>query len=160
MADSNAILSEAEIEAALRAAAPVTPDGRGDASETLLVPVSSGEGGAGSAASRAGGAEPTQGAAVRRPGALLNALGAAVAWPLAAIDRPFAWIPIGVKQLIGWAAIASLVVSVLALYAMPALLPRRDAFTFLQEKLIEMRLAAPSAGHTEGAETSAERGEH
>jgi hypothetical protein len=57
------------------------------------------------------------------------------------INQPFAALDDQKRALVGWAAITTLIVSLLAMLLIPKILPQRDAITFLQEK--RARLDAP-----------------
>ncbi len=59
------------------------------------------------------------------------------------INRPFATLDDGKRALVGWAAMTTLIVSILAMVLIPKILPHRDAVTFLQEK--RAQLDAPFA---------------
>jgi len=62
------------------------------------------------------------------------------------INRPFAGLDDPKRALVGWAALTTLIVSILAIALMPKILPHRDAITFLLEK--RAQLGAPPAAET------------
>lgn len=58
---------------------------------------------------------------------------------------PFRWLSPKLKELIGWCAVATLVVAVLAALLLPILFPRRDAVDFLQDRVRAMHAPAEPA---------------
>ncbi len=64
---------------------------------------------------------------------------------LDAINRPFARLSEAQRNAIGYAAVATIVMSLLAAVFMPKALPHRDATTFLREKAAQLRAENPSA---------------
>jgi hypothetical protein len=63
------------------------------------------------------------------------------------VNAPLARLKPGARNLIGWLALATIGVSLLSAFLLPLLMPRRDAITFLEERLaaMEARKHAPPA---------------
>jgi hypothetical protein len=59
------------------------------------------------------------------------------------VNRPFERVGTGVRALVGWVALATLIVSILAIVLMPLVLPHRDAIVFLQEKRAQLDAPPP-----------------
>lgn len=59
------------------------------------------------------------------------------------INRPFERLGDGQRALVGWVALVTLIVSVLAMALMPLVLPHRDAIVFLQEKRAQLDAPSP-----------------
>ena len=59
------------------------------------------------------------------------------------VNRPFERLGTGVRALVGWVALATLIVSILAIVLMPLVLPHRDAIVFLQEKRAQLDAPPP-----------------
>lgn len=79
---------------------------------------------------------------------------------LGILDRPFSKIPLGLKQVIGTCALVSIGASLIAIFLMPAALPRRDAVTFLRAKVEEMRLEAQQQASGDGEAAEPESAGH
>jgi hypothetical protein len=60
------------------------------------------------------------------------------------INAPFAALNDRQRALVGWAAVTTLVVSILAMVLVPRILPHRDAITFLQEKRAQLDTPPPA----------------
>ena len=71
---------------------------------------------------------------------------------LEALNRPFARYGDSVRTLVGWCAVATIIASLLAMFTLPSLLPRRDAITYLKETRAKVASPTPSpvAAETEG----------
>ena len=76
--------------------------------------------------------------AARPVASLFKRLCRAIDQGLEAVNRPFGRLGDGGRALVGWAALATLIVSILAMILMPMILPHRDALTFLQEKRVQL----------------------
>lgn len=59
------------------------------------------------------------------------------------VNRPFERVGTGVRALVGWVALVTLMVSILAIVLMPLVLPHRDAIVFLQEKRAQLDAPPP-----------------
>jgi hypothetical protein len=64
---------------------------------------------------------------------------------LDALNRPFAGLSNSQRALVGWVALTTLIVSILAIILMPIVLPHRDAITFLEEKRAQLDMPAGAA---------------
>ncbi|MGE0482113.1 MAG: hypothetical protein AB7Q17_16755 [Phycisphaerae bacterium] len=62
------------------------------------------------------------------------------------IHRPFVRVPLGVRNIVGGCAAATIVVSVTAMYALPTLFPRHDAVDFLEERIADLNRPKPEPG--------------
>lgn len=62
---------------------------------------------------------------------------------LDALNRPLARLGPGARALVGWVALVTLVVSMLAALLLPRVFPHRDAITFLQEKHAQLDAPPP-----------------
>jgi hypothetical protein len=68
------------------------------------------------------------------------------------VNRPFERLGTEVRALVGWVALVTLVVSILAIVLMPLVLPHRDAIVFLQEKRAQLDVPPrPSEAASDGA---------
>lgn len=61
------------------------------------------------------------------------------------VNRPFAFLSPGARQMLGIVSVTTLIISVSAGVALPRILPRRDALSFLQEKRAELLLGPAAA---------------
>jgi hypothetical protein len=70
---------------------------------------------------------------------------------LETLNQPFAQYGDSVRSLIGWCAVATIIASLLAMFTLPTLLPRRDAITYLKEtrSTIDRPAPPPVADETE-----------
>lgn len=79
-----------------------------------------------------------------------------------AIDRPFFWVPVRVRGVLGPLALATLIMSGLAGTLLPLLIPRKDVTDFIRERraLAERPVAMTSevAAHGEAAEKTGDHG--
>jgi hypothetical protein len=64
---------------------------------------------------------------------------------LDALNRPFAGLSNTQRALVGWVALTTLIVSILAIILMPIVLPHHDAITFLEEKRAQLDMPATAA---------------
>lgn len=103
---------------------------RGGARDDVLVEAGAGAGAGGDAAAR-------------QAPAWSRALYHGVDALLELIHRPFVRIPHGVRNIIGGCAAATIVVSVTAMYALPALFPRHDAIDFLAQRMADLNRPKP-----------------
>jgi len=60
---------------------------------------------------------------------------------LDAVNQPFEWMGEEARRLVGYVALATLVVSILAIALMPLVMPHRDAVVFVQERLVSLEAA-------------------
>lgn len=67
-----------------------------------------------------------------------------------ALNRPFAWLSDEARRLVGLLALVTIVVSLLALLTLPAVAPRRDALTQLEQQARQARAALDAAGRGAG----------
>jgi hypothetical protein len=168
---TNTIVSDAESAAALVDAQAGEVPNLDDNSGRTVVPVpvtshlrpmprsteSEGWHGAPAPAAEAMSAEPAAvGQAApqpREPAAPRAGLGARVCRAadrvLWAVNRPFAWLGPSGRALVGWLAITTIVVSVLAMFLLPVFIPRRDFVVELHRQAQHARAATSAPASTE-----------
>ena len=74
---------------------------------------------------------------------------------LEAINRPFENVGEQGRKVLGLIALMTTIISLLAIYLMPKILPNRDAVVFLQERIAELHAPTPEA-ETESVEETAD----